>query len=132
TNTATANTDVTTNNTTEVGSSTVQAGTVSLDAEVTNEHYSATATSKTFTLHSDATANSNVEVTSNVNANVDAGADLIGGNAITIKADQENLFGNSSATAKVVGAAGAPTANSDNNLNDNSNVNIASGAKLTT
>jgi hypothetical protein len=132
TNTATASTNVNTGNTTEVSSnSTVQGGTVTLDAEVTNEQYTATAVSNTYTLHSDATADSNVEVTANVNANVDAGANLIGGNAINVKADQENLLGNSSATGKVVGAAGAPTANSDNKLNDNSNINIASGATLT-
>jgi hypothetical protein len=131
TNTATANTNVNTGNTTEVGAnSNVQGGTVALDAEVTNEQYTATAISNTYTLHSDATANSNVEVTANVNANVDGGATLTAGNAITIKADQENLVGNSSARGKVVGAAGAPTANSDDNLKDTSNVNIASGATL--
>ena len=133
TNTATANTDVNTTNTTEVGGNAyLQAGMVTLDAEVTNEQYAATAVSNTVTLHSDATANSNVEVTSNVNANVDGGTSLTGANAITIKADQENLLGNSSATGKVVGVAGAPTAISDDNVHDNSNVNIAPLATLTT
>ncbi len=135
TNEATATTSANSQVSTTVGANaTIQGGDVEIDARGTKFLVDATAHAGANGVDVNSKADSYLEAVSDPKVAIDPGAAISGANSVTIVAslDPANAQGGSNATAKIVGGTGHVSALSDNNLTLNSEIDVASGATLTT
>ena len=110
----------------------ITADVVKINAKVTNLDADAKADSRLGVLNTTTNANANLNITSNTQVEIASGADIIGTSELDIISRQDNVDTLSDATGKIVGFTGTINANSTNNADFDSTVDVAAGANLTT
>ncbi len=126
-----ASISLTGNTSTTVGSSEIRGLNVDVLARVTNIDIRTNADSEANALGADSDASSTVNTVSNVNVNLNSGAQITGLLDADIQAKQESIYTKAESDAETNGGGGDTDASTTNNLTANSTVTAANGSTVT-